>query len=68
MLVDLLQQIGVFPPADPAEAEAEAQKARRRRSIPGARYAAYVGALLAGIAVNAGDLAELLGDVLPLIS
>ncbi|MFN8502009.1 phosphotransferase [Kouleothrix sp.] len=68
MLVDLLQQIGVFPPADPAEAEAEAQKARRRRSIPGTRYAAYVGALLAGIAVNAGDLAELLGDVLPLIS
>ena len=67
MLLDTLQTIGVIPPADPAAATATVQQARRRLAIPAARYAAYASALLAGAGVNLNDLAELLGEVLPLI-
>lgn len=67
MLLDTLQTIGVIPPADPAAATATVQQARRRLAIPAAHYAAYASALLAGAGVSLNDLAELLGEVLPLI-
>ena len=67
MLLSQLQGMDLLPATDLREVAVNAERVRRRAAIPSARYRAFASALLAGIAVKADELAELLGIVLPFV-